>query len=409
MQKKVLPLALALLCGAPLAAHAVDFKVGSSTNLSISGLVAVGLKDAEVTDTTRDVKNETRVDDNTSRIIFSGNTDLGQGLKAVFRIESRYTNDTRPSTPLVPGSTTATISTGTGWADGDTWGGLQGAFGTIVFGKSALYYTDTMQATAVGLKGAGETYRIWDVNGLAIYNILGEVGTKGANFQTLGLTRSQNVIRWDSPAMNGLDASVAYSKNPSGDENKFGCAGCAADYESGGTWYGRVRYNNGPLSASLSVLNSKVQGSVVTAPYLGPLDKTAYRVGAAYTFDSGFRIGAVYDNTKVDNGIPGTTSEAKRGAYSIPLSYNFGNHAVYATYSRANDTSGLADSGAKQINLGWDYMFAKNTYVGLFYTHFKNDANGGYAPYLTNTALGATSPKPGEGFRQLSLDLNYWF
>lgn len=409
MQKKVLPFALALLCGAPLAAHAVDFKVGSSTNLSISGLVAVGLKDAEVTDTTRDVKNETRVDDNTSRIIFSGNTDLGQGLKAVFRIESRYTNDTRPSTPLVPGSTTATISTGTGWADGDTWGGLQGAFGTIVFGKSAIYYTDTMQATAVGLKGAGETYRIWDVNGLAIYNILGEVGTKGANFQTLGLTRSQNVIRWDSPAMNGLDASVAYSKNPSGDENKFGCAGCAADYESGGTWYGRVRYNNGPLSASLSVLNSKVQGSVVTAPYLGPLDKTAYRVGAAYTFDSGFRIGAVYDNTKVDNGIPGTTSEAKRGAYSIPLSYNFGNHAVYATYSRANDTSGLADSGAKQINLGWDYMFAKNTYVGLFYTHFKNDANGGYAPYLTNTALGATSPKPGEGFRQLSLDLNYWF
>ena len=362
-----------------------------------------------MTDTTRDVKDETRVDDNTSRIIFSGNTDLGQGLKAVFRIESRYTNDTRPSTPLVPGSTTATISTGTGWADGDTWGGLQGAFGTIVFGKSALYYTDTMQATAVGLKGAGETYRIWDVNGLGIYNILGEVGTKGANFQTLGLTRSQNVIRWDSPAMNGLDASVAYTKNPSGDENKFGCAGCAADYESGGTWYGRVRYNNGPLSASLSVLNSKVQGSVVTAPYLGPLDKTAYRVGAAWTFANGFRVGAVYDNTKVDNGIPGTSSEAKRGAYSIPLSYNFGDHAVYVTYSRANDTSGLADSGAKQINLGWDYMFAKNTYVGLFYTHFKNDANGGYAPYLTNTALGATSPKPGEGFRQLSLDLNYWF
>jgi predicted porin len=409
MQKKVLPLALALLCGAPLASHAVDFKVGATTNLNISGLVAVGLKDAEVTNTTRNVKDETRVDDNTSRIIFSGNTELGQGLKAVFRIETRYTNDTRPSTPLVPGSTTSTVSTGTGWADGDTWGGLQGAFGTIVFGKSAIYYTDTLQATAVGLKGAGETYRIWDVNGLAVYNILGEVGTKGANFQTLGLTRSQNVIRWDSPAFNGFDASVAYTKNPSGDENKFGCAGCAADYESGGTWYGRVRYNNGPLSASLSVLNSKVQGSVVTAPYLGPLDKTAYRVGAAYTFDNGLRIGGVYDNTKVDNGIPGTTSEAKRGAWSIPLSYNFGDHAVYVTYSRANDTSGLADSGAKQINVGWDYMFAKNTYVGLFYTNFKNGANGSYTPYLTNTALGATSPRTGEGFRQFSLDLNYWF
>jgi len=407
MQKKILPLALALAC-APLASHAVDFKVGSSTNLSISGLVAVGVKEGEVTNTTRAVKQETRVDDNTSRLIFSGNTELGNGLKAIFRIESRYTNDTRPSTPLAPGSAT-TVGTGTGWADGDTWGGISGAFGNLVFGKSVLYYTDSMQVSAVGLKGSGESYRIWDANGLGIYNILSEVGTKGGNFTTLGLTRAQNVIRWDSPAVSGLDASVAYSKNPNGDENHFGCTGCAADYESGGTWYGRLRYNNGPLSASFSVLNSKVQGAAVTAPYVGPLDKTAYRIGAAYTFDSGLRVAAVYDNTKVKNGIPGVAADARRGAYSLPVSYNWGPHAVYLTYSRANDTSGLADSGAKQLNAGYDYMFAKNTYVGVYFTKFKNDANGGYAPYLTNSALGATSPRPGEGFRQLSLDLNYWF
>lgn len=408
MQKKILVLALALACGAPLASQAVDFKVGASTNLSISGLVAVGLKEGEVTNTTRAVKNETRVDDNTSRLVFSGNTDLGNGLKAIFRIESRYTNDARPSTPLAPGSTTA-VGTGTGWADGDTWGGLSGPFGNIVFGKSVLYYTDTLQATAVGLKGAGETYRIWDANGLGIYNILGEVGTKGGNFTTLGLTRAQNVIRWDSPAMNGLDASLAYSKNPNGDENHFGCTGCAVDYESGGTWYGRVRYNNDHLSASLSLLSSKVQGAAVTAPYLGPLDKTAYRVGVAYTFDSGLRFGAVYDNTKVKNGIPGVAADAKRGAYSLPVSYAWGPHAVYLTYSRANDTSGLAGSGAKQVNAGYDFMFAKNTYLGVYYTKFKNDTNGGYSPYLTNTALGGTGPRPGEGFRQVSLDLNYWF
>lgn len=408
MQKKVLPLLLALSFGMPLAAHAVDFKVGASTNLSISGLVAVGLKEGEVTDTTRAVKQETRVDDNTSRLIFSGNTDLGNGLKAIFRIESRYTNDTRPSTPLSPGSTT-TVGTGTGWADGDTWGGISTPYGNLVFGKSVLYYIDTLQATAAGLKGAGETYRAWDVSGLGIYNILGQVGTKGGSFATLGLTRAQNVIRWDSPAIDGFDASLAYTKNPSGDENHFGCAGCAVDYESGGTWYGRLRYNNGPVSASLSLLNSKVQGGVVTAPYVGPLDKTAYRLGAAYTFDSGFRIGAVYDHTEVKNGIPGVAATAGRGAYSLPVSYSWGPHAVYATYTRANDTSGLADSGAKQFNLGYDYMFAKNTFVGAYYTKFKNDANGAYAPYLTGTALGATGPRPGEGFRQLSIDLNYWF
>jgi predicted porin len=407
MQKKILVSALALACGASFGANAAEFNVGSSTVINISGLVAVGVKSGEVTNTSRAVQTESRVDDNTSRLIFSGNTDLGHGLKAIFRIESRYTTDTRPSTPLTPGSAT-TVSAGTGWADGDTWGGFSGAFGSVVFGKSVLYYTDTLAVSAANLKGPGESYRIWDVNGLGIYNILGEVGTKGGNFTTFGLTRAQNVIRWDSLPMNGLDASVAYTKNASGDENKFGCAGCSVDYASGGTWYGRLRYNDGPLTASFSVFNTKVNGEVVTAPYLGPLDKTGYRAGVGYTFGD-VKVGLVYDNTRVKNGIPGVAGDAKRGAFSLPVSYSFGPHAVYATYSRAGNTSGLDASGAKQINLAYDYAFAKNTYVGVVYTHFKNDANGGYAPYLTGSALGATSPRTGEGFRQLSVDINYWF
>jgi hypothetical protein len=54
-RKKILVVALALACGSPLAAHAADFKVGASTNLSITGLVAVGVKEGEVTGTTRDI------------------------------------------------------------------------------------------------------------------------------------------------------------------------------------------------------------------------------------------------------------------------------------------------------------------------------------------------------------------
>lgn len=407
MQKKILVAALALACGAPMAASAYDFNVGSNTNLSISGLLAVGLKNGEVTNTSRAVQSETRVDDNTSRLIFSGNTAIADGMKVIFRIESRYTNDTRPSTPLAPGSST-TVGTGTGWADGDTWGGISGAFGSVYFGKSVLYYTDTVAVPQVGLKGAGESYRIWDANGLAVYNILSEVGTQGGNFTTLGLTRSQNVLRWDSPVVNGLDGSLAWTKNASGDENHFGCAGCTPDYSSGGTWYGRLRYNQGPLSASFSAFTTKVNGGVVTAPYLGPLDKTAYRASIGYTMDA-LKVGFVYDNTKVKNGIPGVAGDAKRGAWSLPVSYSFGPHAVYLTYSRAGNTSGLDASGAKQLNLAYDYALAKTAAIGVFFTKFKNDANGSYSPYLTGSALGASAPRTGEGFRQVSVDINYWF
>lgn len=407
---------LAILAALPLAGQAADFTVGSNTNISVSGLLAVGAKSAVVTDTPRAVQRETRFDDNTSRLIVSGSTDLGNGLKGIFRIESRLTADVRPGTPLTPGSAT-TVSAGTGWADGDTWVGLAGSFGSAYFGKSTLYYTDTMAFPNLGVNGAGESYRIWDVNGLATFNMLSEVGTKGANFTTLGITRSQNVLRWDSPVFSHMDASLAFTKNASGDENKFGCTGCAVDYASGGTWYGRLRYNDGPATASLSVFKTKVQGTVVTAPYVGPLDKTGIRTGAAYQFPldalgnngATLKAGLVVDRTTVENGIPGLALDARRTVVSVPLTYTVGKHAAYATWTRAGSTTHLDRSGATQWNLGYDYALAKNMFAGVFFTRLKNDANGSYTPFLAGTTFGATSPKTGEGYRQLSVDINYWF
>lgn len=408
MQKQFIALTLASSAVLPLACQAADFKVGANTNITVSGLLAVGAKSATVTDSSRAVQRETRFDDNTSRLIVSGNTELAFGLKGIFRVESRFTADVRPGTPLVPGGA-GTVSTGTGWADGDTWIGMAGGFGSVYFGKSALYYTDTLAVPNLGVKGAGESYRIWDINGLGVFNLLSAVGTKGGNFTTLGITRAQNVVRYDTPVVNKVDGSFAYTKNASGDENHLGCAGCGADYASGGTWYGRLRYNDGPLTASLSLFNSDVQGGVVTAPYVGPLDKTGYRAGVAYSFPVGLKLGLVYDNTKVENGIPGLAADARRGAYSLPLSYTWGDSAAYLTYTRAGSTSNLDRSGATQWNLGYDFAFAKNVFVGAFLTQLKNDANGSYTPFLAGTALGATTPRTGEGYRQVSVDINYWF
>lgn len=408
MQKKHLALALALCFAAPLAAQAADFTVGANTNITLSGLFAVGGKISEVTNTSRPVEQEKRFDDNTSRLVIAGNTDLGDGLKVIFRIESRFTSDTRPGTPLVPGSAT-TVSAGTGWADGDTWVGLGGKFGSVYFGKSTLYYADTLAVPNAGLRGAGENYRIWDANGLSTYNMLSQVGTKGALLGTLGITRAQNMVRYDSPVVQGFDGSVAFTKNAGGDENKVGCAGCTGDYTDGATWYGRVRYNGGPVTASLSVFNTKVQGNVFAAPYLGPMDKTGVRAGLGYYFPSGLKLGVVYDKTNVKNGIPGEVGDANRGVVSLPVSYFWGKHGAHVTYTRAGNTSNVPDSGATQLNLVYDYALAKNAFVGLFLTQIRNEANGTYAPFLAGTSLGATGPRAGENFRQLSANINFWF
>ncbi|WP_024302006.1 porin [Pseudogulbenkiania sp. MAI-1] len=401
---KKLSIAVAVALALPLSAHALDFQVGSNTQLSISGLLAVGQKWSKVEDNGRGTKNEQRLDDNTSRLIFSGSTDLGNGLKAIGRIESRLTTDTRPSDALTEGQSPVTTRVGdaTGWADGDTWFGLAGQWGQATFGKSTLYYTDTMAVPNFGLNGAGESYRTWDVQSLATFNLLSEVANGTTRYYTTGITRSRNVLRYDSPKFGGLDGSIAYTKNAAGDEQHCAATAtsCAADYTAGGTWYGRLRYNDGPLTASLSLLDQKPQGST--------LDTRGYRLGAGYTLPFNLKLGLVYDNTTVKNGVS-TGKDAKRGVWMLPVSYGFGDHMAYLTYTKAGNTSNVANSGASQLTVGYDYALAKNAFAGVFLTKLKNDSNGTYVPYLSGTALGSSSPAKGEGWHQLSFNVNYWF
>jgi predicted porin len=284
----------------------------------------------------------------------------------------------------------------------------------VVVGKSSLYYSDTLAMPYLGIPGAGEGYRVWDVNGLTTFNLLSQVGNNYGAIATLGNTRSQNVVRYDSPKFGNMDASVAYTPNASGDEPHIGsCTAatpCSSSYSSGATLYGRIRYNDGPLNASFSVLSQKVAGGIYTAAaYSGPLNTTAYRAGVAYTLPMGLRAGLVYDSTEIENGIGGTTQSAKRDVLSVPVSFAWDKHQIHATYTRAGSTSNIDSSGATQLNLGYDYALSRTTFIGAYYTRLTNDSNGRYTPFLTGTSFGGDAPAKGEGWNQLSFDVNYWF
>ena len=409
------------------------FQVGSGTELSLSGLLAVGVKSSTITNVTlpgRVAHEELRVDDNTSRLTVSGSTLITEGYKVIFRVESRFTTDLRPGATAYPGA--LNVYNITGWADGDTWGGVSTPIGSLVFGKTAFYYLDTFDASYLGIPGPGEGYRAWDGQGLAFFNLLSQVSTTTSLKATLGITRSANVMRFDSVAFKGFDFNVVYSKNPSGDELKNGAAGVtSASYESGGTWGGRVRYNNGGFTALVSLLDQQPQGSAYGATH-------GQRAGVGYMFKqgplTGLKFGVEYDKTSIDcpsaAGYPASpfgiaplgTKAASRTVYSVPVQYQWGKHGVYATYTKAGDTSSIADTGATQTNLGYDYALTKRAFVGLYYTDLKNSAKGIYAPFLSGSALGGSAPNygnatgpagapitTGEGYRQFALCLNYWF
>jgi predicted porin len=414
-----------LVAAASVAATALpaqtSFTVGAATNVTIGGLFTAGIKNSEVTNTSRPgVKSEWRIDDNTSRLIISSNSKIAEGWSVIFRIESRFLVDVRPTTAGVPG-TTITSGQITGWADGDTWGGVATPIGSIVYGKSSFYWTDTISFDYLGIPAAGEAYRIWDANGLATFNMLDQAtlvnpatGKATTSAYTLGNTREQNVLRFDSAKFYNFDVSLAYTKNDGGDENHYvapGTVGYARAYEDGGTFYARARYTDGGFNASFNVLNKVTQGGVYTpAATAGPLDYHAYRLGAAYIFPFKLRVGVVYDKTSYDNGILGRTQDAKRNVYEVPVSYSFGDHAVYATYTKAGDTSGWANTGASQLNLVYDYAMTKRAFIGIFYSAISNQSNAHYAPFLAGTSLGPSNiAAPGENFHQVGLNMNYWF
>src|SRR5664280_2060699 len=412
---------------------ALGFYVGSFTNVSIAGLLAVGLKESEVTNTSRPGMNsETRLDDNTSRLIITSTSKIANGWNVIFRIESRFQADVRPVDPAYNNNNligTATYHTGdvTGWADGDTWGGISTPYGSLVFGTSTVYYTDTINVGYLGLPaGPGETQRIWDANGLGTFNILDQVtpttkaGVAYASLFTLGNTRSRNVVRYNSNNYNGFDFQLAWSQNLTGDELHYvapGTAGYARSYSNGLGLYGTARYNKGPLSVQVSAVEQRITGGVYTpAAQAGPPDLLAYRAGASYTLPIGLRLGVVYDHTQYDNyafSSPASTvadTAAKRDAWMIPVSYAFGPHAFYVSYGLAGKTTSQADTGATQWNVGYDYALTKRAFVGLWYTSLKNDKNAHYTPFLSGYTFGPSiNSVAGENWWQLGLNLNYWF
>jgi len=90
------------------------FPVTASTNLTISGLLAVGVKSSQVSQgnaaADRGLAPELGVYDNTSRLIIASTSEIQPGWNVIFRLENRFTANARPGDALLPavGSTTST-------------------------------------------------------------------------------------------------------------------------------------------------------------------------------------------------------------------------------------------------------------------------------------------------------------
>jgi predicted porin len=343
MQKKIIALAIAAAVSAPAFADNSNVTIYGVANVSYdmtqSGAVGNGF-------------SSNKVSSNTSRIGFKGNEDLGDGLSAIWQIETLVQIDGTP----------ATATNGANQFGGrNTFAGLSSASaGTVLLGRHDTPYNLSNRKYDLFTDGLADNR-----------SIMGGGTNAAASFNG----RQPNVLAYISPAMGGLTGAIAYV---AGAENQT-----LAAETKGSAWSLAALYGNGPISANFGYEEHKAGSAPGTLGLGAGLKETAWTISGGYKVEA-FEVNGVYEKTS-DNFTAGANTFGHR-AYYLSGKYNFGSNAVKLAYANAGSNA-TANTDANQVTVGFDHSLSKRTTVYALYTKLSNGAAGSYA--LSGNGTGA--------------------
>lgn len=273
-----------------------------------------------------------------------------------------------------------------------------------MMGKWDAYYNSVAGVDGMGLA---------DGHGLATSS-LSILHTNG-NGNGFG-GRLNNVVAYATPNFAGFDALIAYAASgvAANEDNRAALAG----KEKG--WYFNPKYNNGPITAFYAHLRANNVGAVpgVGAGFSGA-NVRANRLGAAYTFPMGLKIGLVWDKNKINvadgsaglaalgvvatGGAVGVHSRRERTAWALPVQYTTGAHKVNFTYAWAGNlktdaagvNSTLGDSKARMWTVGYEYALSKRTSLAASYLAINNGQNGRYDGWHPSSSVSGSQAVAG--------------
>ena len=263
---------------------------------------------------------------------FRGQEDLGNGLKANFRLESQLNID--------QGTNTGALFQR--WA----YVGLSGGFGEVRLGRQVNFGGDW---TPQVVSPFGQTWS--NASAKSTFNY--------ANDDTGAGSRLSNAIYYTTPRLGGFQGGIGYSFAESGTE----LPGSSNNYRvitSG------IRYDEGPLSAVLTYDQAQ-------AP-TGKRDTSNMILGASYDFGVA-RLYAGYGRARNLNTDPGVgaitgdtrakgyvaTGHTKDQTYSVGVSVPVGAGTILASYQRATE------SKIGGVSLAYAYYLSKRTRLYVLY------------------------------------------
>lgn len=360
MNKKLLALAIAAaLAPAAAMADSGNVKISGSIHMSVDSL-----NGGNNGSTPADLYRKTNVSSNNSYINFSGDEDLGNGLKAIWQLSS-----------IVGMGGTSTPSTANTLTGGNSFLGLSGGFGTAIMGR---------HDTPVKMLG-----RKADLFGDQIGDSRNLISAGGAGFDL----RADNVVAYISPSFSGFSGILAYVTNVgTGFATADGSAASltaapattalttpTANYTDVTAFSASGSYESGPVMVGLGYETHNMSNTGTTTN--GVADDKIYRLVGGYNFGD-FKLVGLFQKAKFDDASIATVDSAKneRKTWGLGGAYKMGATTIKAQYYKANDLTGCATgvdcgaTGANMIVVGADYSLSKRTTAYAAYAKTNNDA-----------------------------------
>lgn len=278
----------------------------------------------------------------TSRFGFRGREDLGNGLAAIFNLESGFNLDS------------GTSSSATTFFNRQSWVGLSAdGIGQITVGLQLPTISDVFVAYANSTFMGSQTAAL-DGGATA-------AGSSAARFNNLiGGTRLANMIKIKSASFAGFSLSAMTVPGEVAGSNRAGRADSVG-----------LSYNQGPVEAGIAY--QRTNCPEVTGCPADKAADTLAGIGASYKFGSGGRVGAFFTREKNAKNVLHSNADVVSLLAVVPI----GLFTILAGYQGLNDKSAL-DQDVKQVNLGLKYSLSKRTDLYTLYSR-QTVSNGGKA------------------------------
>lgn len=304
--------------------------LGTSAAFAQSSVTLYGRVNTSIEHSTVGGLSQTGVNNNASRFGFKGVEDLGGGLKAGFQLESGFDSSTGAASSTFFGRQSEV--------------NLSGNFGMVRLGN---YIPESYFA-------------------VADYGVQDQPNHDTGNFSNQlyrSVAVNANKVGYRTPELGGFwaEASVGAHENTNNTVNSAGVAQAKYAYDLAANWEG------GPLAfgAGYSKLGDNWDAGL----------RGHYTIGAV-------QLGAYYQRN--DYVLVGS-----RNSVGLAGQYAFGASELVANYVWASKWSDVANSGAQQLILGYNYNLSKRTKVYGAYTIVKNKSAADYAYSFVNGTTGA--------------------